>query len=137
MLLKLRGIYLMNNRGQSLISFVLIVPIILLILFMVYDIGNMVLLKEQLDNINYLVIDYGLDKLNDIDLNNKLTEMINKNKDDIDKIEININDGEIKILLEDKIENRLSLINKLDVLDIKSNYIGYIQDDKKIIRKDK
>ena len=127
----------MNNKGQSLISFVLIVPIILLILFMVYDIGNMVLLKGQLDNINYLVIDYGLDKLDDIDLNNKLTEMINKNKDDIDKIEININDGEIKILLEDKIENKLSLINKFDVLDIKSNYIGYIQDDKKIIRKDK
>lgn len=127
----------MNNKGQSLISFVLIVPIILLILFMVYDIGNMVLLKEQLDNINYLVIDYGLDKLDDIDLNNKLTEMINKNKDDIDKIEININDGEIKILLEDKIENKLSLINKFDVLDIKSNYVGYIQDNKKIIRKDK
>ena len=127
----------MNNKGQSLISFVLIVPIILLILFMVYDIGNMVLLKGQLDNINYLVIDYGLDNLDDVDLNNKLTEMINKNKDDIDKIEININDGEIKILLEDKIENKLSLINKFDVLDIKSNYVGYIQDNKKIIRKDK
>ena len=127
----------MNNKGQSLISFVLIVPIILLILFMVYDIGNMVLLKGQLDNINYLTIDYGLDKLDDIDLNNKLTEMINKNKDDIDKIEININDGEIRILLEDKIENKLSLINKFDVLDIKSNYVGYIQDNKKIIRKDK
>ena len=127
----------MNNRGQSLISFVLIVPIILLILFMVYDIGNMVLLKGQLDNINYLVIDYGLDKLDDVDLNNKLTEMINKNKDDIDKIEIKINDGEIRILLEDKIENKLSLINKFDVLNIKSNYVGYIQEDKKIIRKDK
>ncbi len=127
----------MNNKGQSLISFVLIVPIILLTLFMVYDIGNMVLLKGQLDNINYLTIDYGLDKLDDVDLNNKLTEMINKNKDDIDKIEININDGEIRILLEDKIENKLSLINKFDVLDIKSNYVGYIQDNKKIIRKDK
>lgn len=127
----------MNNKGQSLISFVLIVPIILLILFMVYDIGNMVLLKEQLDNINYLVIDYGLDKLDDTNLSDKLNEMINKNKDDIDKIEININDGEIRIMLEDKIENKLSLINKFDVLNIKSNYVGYIQDNKKIIRKDK
>ena len=127
----------MNNKGQSLISFVLIVPIILLILFMVYDIGNMVLLKEQLNNINYLVIDYGLDKIDSVDLSNELTEMINKHKEDIDKIEININDGKIKIFLEDKIENRLSLINKFDVLDIKSNYIGYIQDGKKIIRKDK
>ena len=77
----------MNNKGQSLISFVLIIPIILMILFMVYDIGNMVLLKEQLDNINYLTIDYGLGKLDDNALDNKLREMIVKNKDDIDKCE--------------------------------------------------
>lgn len=127
----------MNNKGQSLISFVLIIPIVLMILFMVYDIGNMVLLKEQLDNINYLTIDYGLSKLDDSDLDNKLREMIVKNKDDIDKIEININDGKIKILLEDKINNKLSLINKFKVLDVKSSYVGYIDNEKRIIRKDK
>ena len=76
----------MNNKGQSLISFVLIIPVILLILFMVYDIGNMILLRLELDNINYLVIDYGLDKLDDTELNFKLNEMIKKNKDDIDVI---------------------------------------------------
>ena len=127
----------MNNKGQSLISFVLIVPIVLMILFMVYDIGNMVLLKEQIDNINYLAIDYGLDKLDDSSLDNKLREIIIKNKDDIDKIEINIDNGKIRILLEDKTNNKLSLINKFKVLNVKSNYIGYIENDKKIIRKDK
>ena len=127
----------MNNKGQSLISFVLIVPIILLILFMVYDIGNMVLLKEQLDNINYLVIDYGLDISDDADLNNKLLEMVNKNKSDIDKVKVSIIDGKIEISLEDKIDNKLSLINKFDVLNVKSTYIGYVDGDKRIIRKDK
>ena len=127
----------MNNKGQSLISFVLIVPIVLMILFMVYDIGNMVLLREQLDNINYLTIDYGLDKINDSDLDNKLRKIIIKNKDDIDKIEININDGKIKILLEDKVNNKLSLINKFKVLNVKSSYVGYIDNEKRVIRKDK
>ncbi len=127
----------MNNRGQSLISFVLIIPIILMILFMVYDIGSMVLLRERLDNINYVVIDYGLDKLDDLELNHKLNDMIKKNKDDIDIINISISEGKIKIILEDKIDNKLSLINKFRVFNIKSSYIGYMENDKKIIRKDK
>ncbi len=126
----------MNNKGQSLISFVLIIPVILLILFMVYDIGNMVLLRDELDNINYLVIDYGLDKLDDEKLGNKLDEMIKKNKNDIDSIAISVSDDKIMISLEDKIDNKLSLINKIKVFDVKSNYVGYIENNKKIIRKE-
>ncbi len=127
----------MNNKGQSLISFVLIIPVILLILFMVYDIGNMILLRLELDNINYLVIDYGLDKLDDTELNFKLNEMIKKNKDDIDIISVSISEGKIKISLEDRLDNKLSLINKFKTFNVKSNYIGYRENDKKIIRKDK
>ncbi len=127
----------MNNKGQSLISFVLIIPVILLILFMVYDIGNMILLRLELDNINYLVIDYGLDKLDDTELNFKLNEMIKKNKDDIDIISVSISEGKIKISLEDRLDNKLSLINKFKTFNVKSNYIGYKENDKKIIRKDK
>ena len=126
----------MNNKGQSLISFVLIIPIILLILFMVYDIGNMVLLKEKLDNINYLVIDYGLDKINDDDLQTKLNEMLSKNNTDNYNTAISISEGKIDILLEGRIENKLSLINKFKVFSVKSHYVGYIEEDKKIIRKD-
>jgi len=127
----------MNSKGQSLISFVLIIPIILMILFMVYDIGSMVLLREKLDNINYVVIDYGLDELDDLELDQKLNEIIKKNKDDIDVINISISDGKIKIILEDRLDNKLSLINKFKVFNVKSNYIGYMENDKKIIRKDK
>ena len=126
----------MNSKGQSLISFVLIIPIILMILFMVYDIGNMVLLREKLDNINYITIDYGLDKLEDNDLANKINEMIKKNKDDIDIINISISDGKINIILEDRLDNKLSLINKFKIFNVKSSYIGYIENDKKIIRRD-
>ena len=103
---------------------------------MVYDIGNMVLLREKLDNINYIVIDYGLDKLEDNDLANKINEMIKKNKDDIDIINIGISDGKIRIVLEDRLDNKLSLINKFKAFNVKSSYIGYIENDKKIIRRD-
>lgn len=127
----------MNNKGQSLVAFILVVPVILMILFMVYDTSNMVLVKDEMDNINYLTIDYGLDKINDDDLEDKLRDMINKNLSDVDMVKIDISDNKINIVMYEKIENKLSLINKFDILDIKSSYVGYIDNDKKIIRKDK
>lgn len=127
----------MNNKGQSLILFVLLIPVLLLILFLVYDMGNIVLLKEKLDNINYIVIDYGLDNLDNLELETKLNDMINKNKNDIDKIDINIENNIIKITLKDKISNKISILKNFDNLDVSSSYIGYLDEDKKIIRKDK
>ena len=124
----------MNNKGQSLVTFVLLIPIIFLILFMVYDIGSMVLLKIELNNINYLVTDYGVDKLDDVDINDKLRDMINKNKNDIDNIEIDISDNKLNIVLEDTLDNKISLIRKFKV-KIKSSYTGYMKDDKKKIVK--
>ena len=124
----------MNNKGQSLVTFVLLIPIIFLILFMVYDIGSMVLLKIELNNINYLVTDYGVDKLDDVDINDKLRDMINKNKNDIDNIEIDISDNKLNIVLEDTLDNKISLIRKFKV-KIKSSYTGYMEDDKKKIVK--
>ena len=124
----------MNNRGQSLVTFVLLIPIIFLILFMVYDIGSMVLLKIELNNINYLVIDYGVDKIDNPEIDNKLREMIIKNKNDIDNVEISIQDNKLNIVLEDTLDNKISLIRKFKV-KIKSSYTGYMDEDKKKIMK--
>ena len=124
----------MNNRGQSLVTFVLLIPLLLLVLFMIYDIGSMVLLKIELNNINYLAVDYGVDRLNDSNVDNKLREMITKNKDDIDNIEINIVDNRLNIILTDTLDNKISLIRKFKI-KIKSSYIGYTEDDKKRIMK--
>ena len=127
----------MNNKGQSLVLFVITIPLLLIILFMVYDIGNIVLLKEKLDNINYITLDYGLDKLDNNNLKNTLNEMIIKNSNDIDKIDISIENNIIKITLKDKINNKFSILKIFKSLDVSSSYIGYIEDNKKIIRKDK
>ena len=42
----------LNNKGQSLVMFVLLIPLLMLILVMVVDIGNMVNVKLELNNIN-------------------------------------------------------------------------------------
>ena len=47
-----------NNKGQSLVMFALIIPIFLLILTLVYDVGNAIYEKDRLSNTNYLTIEY-------------------------------------------------------------------------------
>lgn len=124
----------MNNRGQSLVAFVLIMPILFLIFIMVYDIGSMILLKNELNNINYIAIDYGLDNLTEEDNKEKIETLIKKNKNDIDNIIINIEDDKIKIALYDKINTKISFG---DIFMVKSSYVGYMDDDKKIIERNK
>ena len=124
---------MLNNKGQSLVMFVLILPIIFLILLFVVDIGKMILLRQELDDINYLAIDYGLDNQNEV----KIREIITKNRSDIDNIDINIINDKIYIILEDSIDNSISLFDDIEVFKIKSSYVGYIDNNKRIIERNK
>ncbi len=127
----------MNNKGQSLISFVLIIPILLLILYMVYEVGRMTLLRNKLDGINYLAVDYALDNFSQDDMENKVRALIQKNKDDIDNVVIAINDDKVYITLRDKLDRRTSLFRKIQIFSVKSSYVGYMENEKKIIERDK
>lgn len=124
----------MNNKGQSLVTFVLVIPIIFLIFMMIYDIGNMVLLKNELDNINNIALDYGLDNINEENIKDKIETLIIKNKNDINSISINIEDNKIYITLEDSVNTKISFGN---IFNVKSSYVGYIDNDKKIIERNK
>ena len=125
----------MNNKGQSLVLFVVIIPIILLVIMAIVDIGKISLLKSSLDDINYMVIEYGLDNLDNPELTKKLEDTIKKNKSDIDNIEVNINNDKINIILIDDVD--LVLLKNSNIFSVKSNYIGYIKNDKKIIERNK
>ncbi len=126
----------MNNKGQSLVTFVLLMPILFLVLFMVYEIGRMALIKNRLNGINYLAIDYGLDITDDAEYEEKIENLIRKNDDDIDFISINFEDDKLYINLSVKYKDKVSLF-KSNLFVIKSNYVGYIEDNKKIIKKNR
>ena len=57
----------LNNKGQSLVMFILIIPIFLLIMTLVYDVGNAIYEKNKLSNVSYMTIQYGLDNIESID----------------------------------------------------------------------
>lgn len=124
----------MNNKGQSLVTFVLVLPILLLILLTIYDIGNMVLLKNELRNISYIVLDYGISNVDDDNLIQDMKALVLKNKSDVDDISIaKDDDGRIHVLLYDTVNTKISFSN---IFKIKVSYVGYMDDNKKIIERD-
>lgn len=125
----------LNNKGQSLVMFVVILPVIIMILMMVVDIGKMVNLKSELDNINYIAISYGLDNISDDDIQDKIRKLVYKNKLGIDEVKIEIDDGEVDITLVDGID--LILLKESNILRVRSSYRGIISDEKKIIERNR
>lgn len=137
---------MLNNRGQSLILFVIVLPILLIVLVLVVDIGRLMVLKQELDNINEIVLDYGLDNLdnntvidfNNNDINNldsKLIDLVKLNKNDIDLINVRIENNKIYIELVDRLDGIFSSLIDISIFDIKSSYVGYIDDDNKRIER--
>lgn len=123
----------MNNRGQSLVLFVLLIPVLLLILYMVYEIGLMVHLKNQIDNINYIAMDFAVSEIEKADIIDLTKELIIVNKNDIDKIDVLILDNKVYIKLEDALDNKIFK----NVFKVKSSYVGYIDNNKIVIERAK
>ena len=121
----------LNNKGQSLVMFILIIPILLLIMILVIDLGNIIVTKTHLDNTNYLVIDYALDHLEEEDLESKVLGLIKANNGGGLETKIDISND--KILVTTRKEVKGLLTNSIKIKTIISNYEGYIKDDKKII----
>lgn len=119
----------MNNKGQTLVLFVLMLPIIIFIMLLVIDVSNMVITKQELNNINKMVLNYGLDIIEEENIENKLEDMINKNIS-TNEHTIKIDDGTIEIDLKKEIKG---IITKKKIYEVKSVYKGYIKEDEKVI----
>lgn len=126
---------MLNNKGQSLTMFVLILPIIVLVFLGIIDVGRMTSLRMELDDINYLAIDYGLDIMEDDEVVDKIKEITFKNKSDIDQIDVKIEEEKIYVEINKNVD--LMLIKNRNIFSVTSKYVGYNQEGKKIIERDK
>ena len=123
----------LNNKGQSLVMFVLIIPILFLVIVLVFDVGNALIEKQELDNINYLTIEYGLEHMNEIEIESKMKNIITKNNNKIKDIDIIIEEDKIKLTIKKNING--IFIKNLNLVKIESKYTGYIKDGKKVIER--
>ena len=100
--MKQKELYTMNNKGQVLVLFVIILPVILLALLIIIQFGKLYLKKQATTNIIKDTIEYGLKHTQDEQIENKLNNLIETNIDDIDKKTITIFEDEIRINLTQK-----------------------------------
>jgi len=126
---------MLNNKGQSLVLFVIILPILILILILVIDIGRVIVLKQELKNISEIVLDYGLDNVDKENLSNEIEELIKLNKTDIDLIDVYIEDSKIYVDLSEKSNGIFSGFIDASIFNVKTAYVGYIENDEKRIEK--
>lgn len=118
----------MGSKGQSLVIFVLILPILLLLFALIWEIGNYSFTINKYEKEIKDTINYGLknkETINEGDLINLLKENI---------------EGKIYIKIDDKIkinvkEEYKALFNLNNNFDIDITYIGYIENEKLIIKR--
>lgn len=100
----------LNNKGQSLVIFILIIPILIGIMALVFDVGNVYVKKNEIDNVLELVLDYGLEsKEIDEEVVDDDTLEVTDNRESTD------NDESIEYLEDD-------LVNREETLKVLLNY---------------
>ncbi|MDD6879530.1 MAG: TadE/TadG family type IV pilus assembly protein [bacterium] len=77
----------MNKKGQALIEFVLILPVLIILLFSIIDFGNIMITKNNLES---EMNEASTIVKNTNDLSNVYDEVSNKIKDKDKKIEISL-----------------------------------------------
>lgn len=112
----------MNNKGQVLVIFVVMLPIFLIILALVVDLGLMSLEKRNISNNTIYAVEYYLES-NDEE---KTKELLKENIDNIEVIIVD-NNSYVEITVR---KDYKGLLRKEDVI---VTYKG-IKEDKSIIK---
>lgn len=84
----------MNNKGQVLVLFVILMPIILLLLLITIEIGNVYLDKQKTKNVIKNII------RDNISNNETIDTLIEENIKDIEEKTVFISDDEIRIYIK-------------------------------------
>lgn len=116
----------MNNKGQTLVVFVLFLPVLVIVITMIINKSNMYYDKRNMENIAKEAINYGLNNIEDENIEDKIKIFISKNIE-CEK-EIKIEDGEIRVAL---IKENKTIKKILGYGNIKIKYKGKIEDNKK------
>lgn len=123
-----------NNKGQSLVMFVLIIPIFLLILTLVYDVGNAIYEKDRLSNTNYLTIEYGLNNIDTV-TENDLKNLIEQNTSNLKYKYVTIEENQIEIKMEKDAKSIIGKMFNFNLVKIISHYKGKIINNQKEIER--
>lgn len=119
----------MNNKGQSLVLFILIIPILLGVTALVIDVGETIATKNNINNKIEMIIECGLIDDLTVEEVNELAEYNLKEYNYQVKVENDI----IEINVNTYIEGIFSNILAFKGFNIQSEYRGIMNNEEKVI----
>lgn len=117
----------LGNSGQSLVLFVLLIPLMLLVLVIVIDCGKIMVEKKELNNVTKMVVDYGVSNINEDEVDNSMINLFELNIKGA-TIEVNVSDSEVSAISEKYVKGIFSNIIGYDGFKIESSYNIYIDE---------
>lgn len=124
-----------NNKGQTLVLFIMLLPLLFILLCLVVDIGFLYSEKNKLNNVVKENIEYFLK--NDIEnIENDLSKLLYKNIENIKIKKVEFKDNKLTVKITKNYKSIFSNIINKDIYEIKVSYVGYKIDDKVIIEKE-
>ena len=119
----------MNNKGQSLVLFILLLPLIFIVMALILEVGFLYINKKQVDSeIRYTLKNSIKANIKD---EFKIQNMIKENLGN--DIKVDVKNSNERLVIE-VIKKHKFLIIKKDY-NIKIKFYGYLSDDKVIIEK--
>ena len=125
----------LNNHGQTLIMFVMLIPVILILMALVIDVAYLYRENAKLESTTKSVIKNLYDNKDDPNINNMVIELYKKNNINIDNLKINIKNENFKIKNNYKIDSIFGKIIGLKKYEVKVSFKGYYEENKlKVIK---
>ena len=107
----------MNNKGQALITFVILLPVVLILFFYLIDKCYLLYSENSQKNIGNIVCNYALD-INNVDDNIKQLALENDSK--LENIKIIRRNNQVTIILEKNINSMFGNLLNIDKYTIRT-----------------
>lgn len=123
----------MNNKGQSTVLFILLVPVFLLILAFIFDNGMMIVEKIRLNSTTKIIIK---DLLTNSYTNYEemAKSMYEKNKIETELLDVKYKDDVLTIYNSHSFPSSFGRLLGIKSYRVESGYQGYVENDKVIIK---
>lgn len=116
----------MNRRGQVLILFITLLPLILMCVALIIDTGLLYMEKRHVDLVVKDTTIYGMKNIESV-TEKELYDLLEKNIDDIKEKRVVINDGILRISVSLDKNGLFSGIFNENRYEIKSEYKGMVE----------
>ena len=120
----------MDRKGQVLVGFLLLLPLLLILFVFVIDIGFMKVEERKLENTVKEAITYGLKQESpEEEVQQQVETMVRKNIDNIEFLDTVVTNGNIQVHLSTRQKNVFGIILNQRMYKIEKRYQGYLENE--------